>query len=86
MQQTQEINNTARDRISQALQVITDAAREQDEALDRARGRAIVDIQRVASAYTNVAERIQENLIEVVEEIRDYRPPEPQKREREISW
>eukprot|EP00973_Karenia_brevis_P004205 577149-Karenia_brevis.AAC.1 len=50
MEQTQEITNTARDRISSALQIITDAARDQDEALDRARSRAIVDIQRVASA------------------------------------
>eukprot|EP00973_Karenia_brevis_P059005 8215555-Karenia_brevis.AAC.1 len=40
-QQVEDINTTARERISQAIKIITDAAREQDEALDRARNRAM---------------------------------------------
>eukprot|EP00973_Karenia_brevis_P054151 7523229-Karenia_brevis.AAC.1 len=57
--------------IAQSLEDIAQAVRQHDDSLDRVRNRTLEEMHRVTGTFRGEAERITDNLMEVIEEIRD---------------
>eukprot|EP00973_Karenia_brevis_P077848 10817938-Karenia_brevis.AAC.1 len=63
--------NNTRHEIVQALENIAAAVRDHDDHLDRMRSKTLENMQRVAGTFRGEAERITDNMLEIIKEIRD---------------
>eukprot|EP00973_Karenia_brevis_P043836 6071353-Karenia_brevis.AAC.1 len=69
--QIEEATNTTRDAIARSLEDIVQVVKDHDDRLDRMRNRTFENMHRVVSTYRGESERITDNLIEVLHEIKN---------------